>query len=347
MQWESKKDNDGEDTLSPPKKLSDFGITSEKSVNNGNAQDAASYYGINIVKYEAQSQNTTKPFDNPVISSNKSQDDNSTVITIPEDFVANKINGHFNFNSTSGGLRSTSAHFLIHIDGSGDFQKVKDNKGSGDLDFDVNVNNLEGPITLRVSYRMIDHFSGQLIISCVSDPKFFDEWETNSFHALKEAYNDKLEEYNRKLEEQKAQKEAEKAAQEEENENTNPQINRITEQRELKRLSIEMIAHPYCYDFGKSFYDCKEYECDSDCSDNKATIPQINQNKELEDFAQFSQFFETVFDWDILSYTLFPYYYNEKCNWPELLQTKNSDPIFQAFLQRWYGKSYCPSKTTI
>ena len=341
MDWEKKKDE--EETLKPPKRLEDFGINSERDINNDNIKEVASYYGIEIDKYEAKNKKIVNDFSRIGLkNSNKSSDiyPSPSDIQIQEDFVVNKIEGIVSFYAEPG---ITSSHTLIHIDSVGDFQEFKSgSKGSVNFSFTTNVNNLSGPIVYRISYRKTTSVDVKLTLFCVSAPELYDKWQKDSYKSLMDAYNLRLEEYKRKLEEEKANKEAERLTKEEESRNTNPEINRLTEQRELKRLSIEMLAHPYCYDFGKSFYNCKEYKCKSNCSENQAVIPQIIQTKELEDFAKFSQFFETVFDWDILSYTLYPYYYNEKCNWLELLQTKNPDPIFQAFLQSGMAKVIVP-----
>ena len=102
------------------------------------------------------------------------------------------------------------------------------------------------------------------------------------------------------------------------------------------------MSKPYCYDFGKSFNDCKTYKCNTNCSENENVVPQIKQNKDLENYTKFVKFFETAFQWEILSYVFYPYYYNQKCDWSELLQTKNDDPIFEAFLQSGMAKLLVP-----
>jgi hypothetical protein len=107
-------------------------------------------------------------------------------------------------------------------------------------------------------------------------------------------------------------------------------LNRLIEERELKRACIEMMSKPYCYSFGKNFYSIN-----SNC-ENKAEIPQINISEGLERYSQFVKFFETAFQWEILTY------YNETCDWPELIQIKNDDPIFEAFLQSGMAKLLIP-----
>lgn len=103
-----------------------------------------------------------------------------------------------------------------------------------------------------------------------------------------------------------------------------------------------MMSKPYCYDFGKDFNECKTFTCKTACGENEAMVTQVVQNEELEKYAEFIKFFETAFQWEIFSYIFYPYYYNPKCEWPELLQLKNDDTIFEAFLQSGMAKVLVP-----
>ena len=149
--------------------------------------------------------------------------------------------------------------------------------------------------------------------------------------ALQAAYQEKLDAYNDELALQQAAQQAEADEQGSDN-YSNPSMNRLIEERELKRLCIEMMSKPYCYDMGKSFNECQTYKCESECGEVENQVSEVIQNQELEKYAEFIKFFETAFHWEIFSYVFYPYYYGAKCNWSELLQTKNDDPIFEAFL---------------
>src|SRR5690606_38898967 len=107
--------------------------------------------------------------------------------------------------------------------------------------------------------------------------------------------------------------------------NANPAFNRIVEQRELKRACIEMITKPFCRKQGEKFYDditsCEGIE-----------IPKIRQNAAFEEYTSQVKFFEQAFEWDLISYLFYPYYWADKCDWADLFQSENPDAVFQAFL---------------
>ncbi len=63
----------------------------------------------------------------------------------------------------------------------------------------------------------------------------------------------------------------------------------------------------------------------------------------MERYAQYVKFFETVFQWEIMSYVFYPYYYSPQCKWYELMQTKSeNDLVFEAFLQSGLAKVLVP-----
>lgn len=342
MEWESKKKADEQAVLTPPKTLSEFGIDGATGINSDNAQDAASAYGITIQNYESQTQYLN--VDIPVTEvENKSSSQSQTLssIAIPDGFVAERIDGvgSFNYKTTTG-----SAYIEFKFSGYVTHQGDYKDKGQKNFDYHFALSpNLAGSISVVVAYRRTNSYSGSLKVKCISDPRLLTEWQQDTFATLQTAYQKKLDEYNEELKLQQAALQAE-ADQEKSEDYSNSAINRLIEERELKRASIEMMSKPYCYDLGLNFTTCKTYTCQSQCDEEelKANIPEIIQNQALENYAGFIKFFETAFQWEILSYIFYPYYYNEKCRWYELLQTKNADPIFEAFLQSGMAKVLVP-----
>ena len=343
MEWKNKKKEEQQSTLTPPKTLSDFGIENANDINGNNASQAASAYGTSIQNYESETQYLT--VDIPLTEvENKSSSQSQTLssIIIPTDFVAERIDGVGSFN-----YKTFTGSAYIEFDFSGYKKYVGDFTDKGTRNFDyhfVLTPNLAGSISFVVRYRRTNNYSASLKVKCVSDPVLFKEWQENTLTALQEAYQKTLDEYSEALQLQQAALAAQSDQEGSEN-YSNATFNRLIEERELKRACIEMLSKPYCYELGKRFYDCKTYKCTS-CEDEgeviEAIIPETRQNQQLEKFAEFIKFFETAFQWEIFSYIFYPYYYNEKCMWYELLQTKNPDPIFEAFLQSGMAKILVP-----
>lgn len=53
----------------------------------------------------------------------------------------------------------------------------------------------------------------------------------------------------------------------------------------------------------------------------------------LDKYTAFVKFMEQAFEWENISYYLYPYYWGDKQNWLEIYQKENTDPTFRAFLQ--------------
>lgn len=340
LAWKSKTAESSVTVLTPPKTLEEFGIGSSSDVKGDNANAAASAYGVTITQYESQTQYVS--VDVPVTEvQNKSFSQTQTLssITIPTGMVAERIDGVGSVNyKTVTGTAYIAFTFGSYESYNGDWN----DQGTKNFDYHFVLSpQLVGSIPFVVRYRRTNSYSGSLQVKCVSDPALYAEWQEETFLSLQAAYQDKLDAYNEELELQQAAQQAEADQQGNEN-NSNPGMNRLIEERELKRLCIEMMSKPYCYDMGKSFSTCKTEKCESECGEVENVVSEVIQNEALEKYAEFIKFFETAFHWEIFSYIFYPYYYAAKCNWSALLQTKNDDPIFEAFLQSGMAKLLVP-----
>lgn len=340
MAWKSKKEEVTSGTLTPPKDLTAFGINSLTDLNNENANLAAAAYDASISTYESQTQYVSKDIPRTgVKNDNKTKKNQEDSILIPPGFVAERIEGSGLFNYNAG---TTSAYINFNFGGYSTNNPTFKKSGSYSFTFSFNLSpKIPSSIPFEVSYRKTDNYSGSYNVKCVSDPALFKEWQEETFLTLQTAYEEKLDVYNEELALQIAAQQAE--ADQQENDNySNPGMNRLIEERELKRLCVEMMSKPYCYDMGKSFNECKTYKCESECGEIENQVTEVVQNEALEKYAEFIKFFETAFHWEIFSYIFYPYYYGAKCTWSELLQTKNDDPIFEAFLQSGMAKLLVP-----
>jgi len=192
---------------------------------------------------------------------------------------------------------------------------------SSGIGFNPGVYDSEFPISVAATA----YFSGAnaITVICKLTDEAIQQWQNETFNAIMQAYNDRLQEY----------KDSKLAAgigvnQEQEKIHFNPLFNRTLEKRELKRLCIEMIAKKFNNPMGHDNYD---------------TSGSIKQNAEFENHAAHVKFFEQAFDWEIMAYLFYPYYWADKGDWKDLIQqTDAADPIFQAFLQSGMSRAVVP-----
>ncbi len=53
----------------------------------------------------------------------------------------------------------------------------------------------------------------------------------------------------------------------------------------------------------------------------------------MDQYASLVKFIEQAFEWEIMSYNFYPFYWGNKAQWSQLYQQQVDDPLFRAFLQ--------------
>jgi len=345
MTWKSKAAESAVDVLTPPKTLAEFGLSDPSNLVVDEIEkitEAASYYGVTIVWPEIEK--TFTKSDNYNVG--YQNDDSYTPVTdvpIEATYGVYRVVGSFSFDYK--GRKNKHAYLNLYFAGQ--------NKGFNDYcsgtgkcqggdSFDLWFNpNVFTSLPVYLRHRFIGEFAYNCTIYCKLSNEVITQWQSDVYAELQQAYNQLLAKHEEELALQQAAQQAEADQQGNEN-NSNPGMNRLIEERELKRLCIEMMSKPYCYDMGKSFSTCKTEKCESECGEVENVVSEVIQNEALVKYAEFIKFFETAFHWEIFSYIFYPYYYAAKCNWSALLQTKNDDPIFEAFLQSGMAKLLVP-----
>lgn len=354
LEWKAKKLDELKVPPTPPETLSEIGIKDAYSINPENLNIANTKYGITIQPYVRQEQVVDFSYSLDTEHQGDEQTSPDEPIPIPDGFVADSIvNGYCYFKYRATGNKKSYVELFVNnisIFGSGDHGSWPDSDTAdfANISFDFSPD-LSGPLKFNVKYQKTHDYNGWLKIKCISSPEQYKKWQEETYEELTQAYKKLKDKYDEDLKLQQAALEAEKDQANNEN-YSNPALNRLIEERELKRICIEMMSKPYCYDFGKNFNECIKYTCTDKCSTNESTppkviesmVPQVIQNEELEKYVEFIKFFETAFQWEIFSYIFYPYYYNPKCEWPELMQLKNDDTIFEAFLQSGMAKVLVP-----
>ncbi len=314
----------------PPKKLEDFQITKPDDINSLNAANAASYYGVTLNPLPTNEITLTKDL-SPIspVDHNRSLNTQSLIgINVPPKYEADTINGSYTYTYRAGSAVSSQQAFCDFTFGANIVYSGKDYSGTKktkNVPVNVDLNpNLSGTIPLSVGYSGTFGFYGAVSIKCILKASELSDWKTETYNSLLTKYNQKLDAYNQEMEANTQENEISPDSETEKQ--NNPALNRIIEQRELKRICIEMLVKPYCRIQGRDnnvdINACDLYQ-----------IPQVSQTKEFTEYASMVKFFEQAIDWQIMSYLFYPYYWADKCDWAELMQSASDDLVFQAFLQ--------------
>ncbi|WP_286951461.1 hypothetical protein [Mesonia sp.] len=230
-------------------------------------------------------------------------------IDIPEGYMATKGYGNIAFanEAGSGGFLSIN-----------NYKKYYQNPLSTDILIATNINDTT---KVPVSYSCLGHHSGNInfTITCKLTEEAKEAWRLKTFNAIIKAYEEAKSDYDEKL----RQFEEERKALENNHEDfkANPGFYRKIEKDILRKNCIAyLIGH---HEMGRDLLVGK----------NNATTVRPIQNESLNQYAAKVKFFEQAFEWDILSYHFYPFYWANKNTWVEKYQVENNDPLFRAFLQ--------------
>lgn len=175
-----------------------------------------------------------------------------------------------------------------------------------------------GDLSISISTDRFYSFETSLSIDCQLTPEAKKQWLQKAFNAIINAYEEALIEYNNAISE-----ENNKAVQ---IKDSNPNFYRQIENTVLRKNCISYMAdratdstHGYGLSGLTQGSTFKDYE--------------TTLSSKLDKYTAFVKFMEQAFEWDNLSYYLYPYYWGNKQNWADLYQSENTDPLFRAFLQ--------------
>jgi len=322
----------------PPKTLESFGIKGPNDIDDLKLANAGSYFGVSVSPLPPLTLDVTKDLSPlaPVDHNRSINSQSLTPMNIPGDYEADKVIGSYTYQYRASSWSSPQQAFCDFTFGGTTVYSGGDYSGSRE-DKTVNINidfspNLPGSIPISVGYSGCFGWYGAVTFKCVLKQSVITTWQADAYNMLMNAYNQMLDAYNAEV---SAQENDEAFEDTQEMEQFSPAMNRIIEQRELKRICIEMLMKPYCHvqgrDNNSEINACDQY-----------MIPQVNQTSKFTEYTRTVKFFEQAIDWQLMSYLFYPYYWADKCDWVDLMKSKSDDMVFQAFLQSGMGRVVVP-----
>ncbi|WP_299674436.1 hypothetical protein [uncultured Dokdonia sp.] len=168
-----------------------------------------------------------------------------------------------------------------------------------------------------------------VVANCRRTSEAFEQWQLETFNAIMSVYEDQLQAYNDALAAVVTPVEEDPG-----NVSFNPLFNRSVEKKEIKRIAIELLADQLGQTTAQENYGAE---------DGVTGISKVTKNSAFNTHASTVKFFEQAFDWDIMAYLFYPYFYGKEENWRSLFQENDAaDPIFQAFLQSGMARAVIP-----
>ncbi|WP_139785333.1 hypothetical protein [Chryseobacterium phocaeense] len=187
---------------------------------------------------------------------------------------------------------------------------------------EVPINNFYGVVP--VSFSLIGSHATDVnaSVKCKLTAEAKNEWLQTAFNKIIEAYKVESDKYEAALADARALGVQIKGS--------NPGFYRKIENTMLRRncISYMLNQNPNAeLTFGKNKY----YQTDN--SAESFTNTEIKVDGSLDRYSAFVKFMEQAFEWEIMSYYLYPYYWGNRASWADLYQFDDNDPIFRAFMQ--------------
>ncbi len=299
------------------------GLKNASQIDEGNYQRITSIYNAEVNPFPKQLITVGKSFS---LSYSKATDTNESAnlngkIELPEGYKS--IQATVGYSAADNGDTSRKG-FYIHVGnkkmgGAGSSLPIHKEGVTTSIDNYVNE--------VPVSAVLFNYFEGALNIgvNCTRTDEYYQQWQNETFNAIMNAYYERVQEYNEFQQAQEVSPEEKEKQQE-----FSSQINRGIEKRELKRIAIDLMTAP--------FKDLAISRGHYGSSNTK-----VIKSESLNDHASVVKFFEQAFDWEIMAYTFYPYFYKEESKWADNFEYLDAnDPIFKAFLQSGMARTVVP-----
>ncbi|MGK0386674.1 MAG: hypothetical protein ACI849_001292, partial [Patiriisocius sp.] len=246
---------------------------------------------------------------------------NSDPLQIEEDYVAKSgiIKWTFNKQQNTAGWRRRGSSFSYANLKGGTF-----NGGLGDRENSKNGRNtvtnlnLSGTFTYTANGNNISVFSITLELNCEPSQILVNAWKLENFNAIIEAYQTALTSHNEEV----ANIEAEQAAKAAGQKDVLGNFYRITESNIIKHNCIAYLLQNYLTELGQDFTD----------GDQMLNF-RVNLGEDLDAYTAKAKFLEQAFEWSIMDYTFYPYFWADRKQWQEMYLSENTDTLFRSFLQ--------------
>ena len=284
------------------------------AINNGNYQGLAALYGADVKICPDQNMIVGK-----ILSFNVTQEQTAQsgkdAISIPDGYET--IEAKITLSgSAPGGNWSWGRGGVVTV---GDYKKGFGTNLNNDTAIYQSVGNYIKEIPISYWTTNFYTLTASVSVSCQLTNEGLINWQKETYNKIIEGYNTQLENYNNNLASAKAS-----GIQITE---SNPLFYRQIEQLILKKDCISYLiddSNPLSNRrFGQKMYN-----------DNATFMNhQVTLNQKMDNYTSFAKFMEQAFDWNLMSYNFYPYYWANREDWDDLYQSQINDPLFRSFMQ--------------
>jgi hypothetical protein len=167
-----------------------------------------------------------------------------------------------------------------------------------------------------------DQYSINLVVLCTRLDSALEAWKIKTYRAILAAYQARKDAYDSALADAQAKAANMQSSDVNQLQGTNPALNQTIIQNELKKGCIRWLFNGQDFsNWGMWGYN------DANNPPVVGTHPAMVANVER------AKFIEQCFEWSLMTYTLYPYFWAGRPQWRQLYQLSDPDPLFLNFLQ--------------
>ncbi len=240
-------------------------------------------------------------------------------ITIPDNYTAKSAKIMYGHNREKHGIfgNKTQAIYFSNFNG-GNFYNSSTSTYMTYKEvgyFGVNITGQYG-FTFRGDNLDGCHFA--FSFNCELSTAFIEAWKKENFDTIIKAYEAAYADFLVR------QKELDEKAKEQERENKEKAsvFHRDMESVILKHNCIAYLLQDYLTVLGQNFTQ----------GDQMKNF-QVILGEDLDQYTALVKFLEQAFEWSIMDYTFYPYYWAHREEWQKMYLTEDTDPLFRNFLQ--------------
>lgn len=272
----------------------------------------ASYYNVKLTELpEATKKFTTGKTWVKLDGSNEYQ---HISINIPDNYQASHVKMWYGFEKDVKGIAK-----LFTSNFAGGFNQIVETYSqSVDLIADFDPQNISGSYDFVYQGHNIDSINFTFEVTCKLSDTYMNAWKQENFDAIIKAYQDA---YAAFLEKQK-ELEAALKEQEAENQEKISIFYRDMENVILKHNCIAFLLQDYSA-LGKNMTNSAKAMQDF----------SVILDDKLDQYTALAKFMEQAFEWSIMDYTFYPYYWANRTEWQKMYLSNSTDPLFRSFLQ--------------
>ncbi|MBK8684311.1 MAG: hypothetical protein IPN26_04635 [Bacteroidetes bacterium] len=182
------------------------------------------------------------------------------------------------------------------------------------------------PVSWNIYYENMLSFNVE--VNCKATNSKISEWQLKTFKSIMDAYQRKLDEFNNAVSEAQV-------SQGVFIDGNNPLLNREIERTELRKWCIQLMTeNEFFFQFDAMKHEKEQYP-DYD------NYPYFDNCEAIKE-GHVVKFIESILDWHLMSYFLYPYFYGNRNRWVEIYNTSSNDPLHTSFLQAGFARVVVP-----